>query len=448
MSIIEEAIKRASDTKALEMGVGAMAKTGEMFRNFFPGKEAVIVADTNTIAAAGDAVRESLASAGIRIADEYIFDDPDLHGEWKYVEMVEAFLAKYPGACAVAVGSGVINDLTKLSSDHLGQRYIIVGTAASMDGYTAYGASIEKDGNKQTFSCKAPLGVVCDPYVSAVAPKELVASGYADLLAKIPAGSDWMISDLVKDDPMDDFAFSLVQGNLRKSLSDPEAARRGEVEPTQMLLEGLMMSGFAMQAIQSSRPASGIEHMVSHYWDMEGLCYQGKHVSHGFKVGIGTLISTAFYEFVLNNNIVENMDVDACVAAWPTWDELEARIREIYKDMPKHLAKCLMEAKNKYKDADGLRTQLTALKEGWAELRPRIEKQNFSFEHVYDCLRKVGAPYEPEMIGVSREKMKTTYYGLPFMRSRFTILDVIHRSGNMDKCADFLFGSGGHWEIK
>ena len=32
----------------------------------------------------------------------------------------------------------------------LGLRYMVVGTAASMDGYTAYGAAITKDGMKQT----------------------------------------------------------------------------------------------------------------------------------------------------------------------------------------------------------------------------------------------------------------------------------------------------------
>ena len=46
----------------------------------------------------------------------------------------------------------------KLSSCHAGRRYMTVGTAASMDGYTAYGASIIKDGKKQSFSCPAPLG--------------------------------------------------------------------------------------------------------------------------------------------------------------------------------------------------------------------------------------------------------------------------------------------------
>ena len=74
---------------------------------------------------------------------------------------------------------------------------MVVGTAASMDGYTAYGASITKDGNKQTFDCPAPLGMVLDSNIAAAAPAKLSASGYADLIAKIPAGADWMLADAV-----------------------------------------------------------------------------------------------------------------------------------------------------------------------------------------------------------------------------------------------------------
>ena len=42
------------------------------------------------------------------------------------------------------------------------ESYLCVATAASMDGYTAFGASITHEGAKQTFSCPAPRAVVAD----------------------------------------------------------------------------------------------------------------------------------------------------------------------------------------------------------------------------------------------------------------------------------------------
>lgn len=437
MGRIEDALERARDTKALVIGKGAVSKTGEMFRQLFEGCTAVVVADLNTYKAAGAEAYESLKAAGIPTMEPFIFEDSDLYAEWSFLMRLENHL-KGCDAVAVAVGSGVINDLAKLASEHLGRRYIIVGTAASMDGYTAYGASITFEGNKQTFDCKAPMGVIIDPEIAARAPSEMAASGYADLIAKVPAAADWMLAEAAGEEPIDTFAYNLLHENLKESLAYPAEVHAREVKPTEMLAEGLIMSGFAMQAIQSSRPASGVEHQFSHYWDMEDLCYEGKHVSHGFKVGIGTLVSTACFEFMLKYDM-ESLDVERCVAQWPSWEKMEENIRTVFADKPGHLSRALVESKAKYITAERLREQLTHLKQVWPELREKISAQIFSYDHVHDCLKKVGAPYEPEMIGVSRERLRETFRGIPYMRSRYTIIDLIQRCGLMDEVEAAIF---------
>ena len=444
MNKIEMALDRARDTKALIIGNGVVCRTAEMFSQLFPGRKAVIVADDNTWEVAGKDAQKSLDDAGIESVDAYIFSSEDFYAEWKHVEALKTFLENYD-AVAIAVGSGVINDTVKYVSSLLGRRYMCVGTAASMDGFTAYGASITKDGNKQTFDCPAPLGFVMDSAIAAAAPKELAASGYADLIAKIPAGADWMLAEVVGSEKIDEFAWNLVQNGLKESLADPAAVFAGDVEKTQALAEGLLMSGFAMQAIQSSRPASGTEHQFSHCWDMEDLCYDGKHVSHGFKVGIGTLISTAELEFILEKGL-EDVDVEACVQVWKSWAEMEDEIREVMAGKPGHIARGLAETKGKYVDKEGLRAQIIALKEAWPVLSQRIREQIIPFEKVRESLRMVGAPYEPEMIGVSRERFRKTVSYIPYMRSRFTNIDVIYRLGWMDEFLERMFGQGGVWE--
>ena len=438
------ALYRARDTKALSIGNGAVCRTAEMFSQLFPGRKAIIVADDNTWEVAGKDAQKSLDDAGIESVDAYIFSSEDFYAEWRHVEALKAFLENID-AVVIAVGSGVINDTVKYVSSLLGRRYMCVGTAASMDGFTAYGASITRDGNKQTFDCPAPYGFVMDSAIAAAAPKELAASGYADLIAKIPAGADWMLAEVVGSEKIDEFAWNLVQNGLKESLADPAAVFAGDVEKTQALAEGLLMSGFAMQAIQSSRPASGTEHQFSHCWDMEDLCYDGKHVSHGFKVGIGTLISTAELEFILEKGL-EDVDVEACVQAWKSWAEMENEIREVMAGKPGHIARGLEETKGKYVDKDGLRAQIIALKEAWPVLSQRIREQIIPFEKVRECLRLVGAPYEPEMIGVSRERFRKTVSYIPYMRSRFTNIDVIYRLGWMDEFLERMFGQGGVWE--
>ena len=445
MNDIEAALQRARDTKALEFGPGAMEKLPEMLDTLFPGKEIVIVADENTYRAAGSEVFKILNAAGVPMRENFIFRDPELYAEWSYLEELESYIGQ-TDAVPVAVGSGVINDLTKLASHHLGRRYIIVGTAASMDGYTAYGASITYEGNKQTFDCPAPLGVVFDPAIAAKAPAGMSASGYADLLAKVPAGADWMISDAVGSEPIDDFAFGLVQKNLRKALSDPSAVANGDVEATGMLADGLIMSGFAMQAISSSRPASGTDHQFSHFWDMEGLCYEGRHVSHGFKVGIGTMVSTACLEFLISKDLT-NLDIDSCVASWPTWEEQEQYIRKIFEGKPGHLARGLAESEAKYCGPEGVRSQLESISACWPELREKIRKQIIPFEDVRKMLKLAGAPSGPEEIGVSKARLRDTFRCIPLMRNRFTGIDLIYRAGLLDEVTEHIFGRGGKFEV-
>lgn len=446
MNEIETALQRARDTKALEFGEGAMERLPKMLEALFPGKKVVIVADDNTYNAAGRKVCGILDAAGTQMEDSFIFKDPELYAEWSYLQQLEAYL-KERDAVPVAVGSGVINDLTKLASHHLGRRYVIVGTAASMDGYTAYGASITYEGNKQTFDCPAPLGVVFDPAVAAKAPAGMSASGYADLLAKVPAGADWIISDAVGSEAIDDFAFNLVQKNLRKALSDPAAVADGDVEATGMLADGLIMSGFAMQAISSSRPASGTDHQFSHFWDMEGLCHNGRHVSHGFKVGIGTMVSTACLEFLISKDLTR-LDIDACVAAWPTWEAQEAYIRKIFEGKPGHLARGLAESRAKYCGPEEIRCQLNAIVAVWPELRERIREQIIPFDDVKEMLRLVGAPSRPEEIGVSKARLRDTFKCIPFMRNRYTGIDLIYRAGLLDEVTEHIFGRGGRFEVE
>ena len=446
MNKVESALQRTTDTKALVIGVDTLPQTAEMFKRLFPAGRALVVADSNTWRVAGKEVHRILAEAGIAQDEPHIFTDPKLYAEWTFVGELDGVLAA-TDAVPVAVGSGVINDLTKLCSHHNGRRYMVVGTAASMDGYTAYGASITKDGNKQTFDCPAPLGMVLDPSISAAAPAKMSASGYADLIAKIPAGADWMLADAVGADKMDDFAFGLVQEGLKEALCDPAGVHAGNVAKVEQLAEGLLLSGFAMQATLSRRPASGAEHQFSHLWDMEHLRFNGASVSHGFKVGIGTLASTAFLEMLLDAP-VETLDVEKCVAAWKSWEETERDIRAVFDNDPEFVARGLKETRDKYVDQEGLREQLMRLKRAWPELRGRIRSQIIPFGEVHRRLELVGAPCEPEQIGISRARFRASFEKIPYMRSRYTVIDVAFRCGWMEEWLDRLFGKGGVWQVE
>ena len=450
MTMIEEALTQTTDTKACEIGPGATEAAARMFGELFPeARKAIVIDDPRTRAVAGARVIDLLKAAGRAVAEHVINPDgSDFHATYEKVEEVREAIAAADGAIPVAVGSGVINDLTKRACGELGLRYMVVGTAASMDGYTAYGAAITKDGMKQTMGCKAPLGCIVDSAVAAAAPKEMTASGYADLIAKIPAGADWIIADLIGSEAIHPLAWKLVQGPLRDTLSNPSGCASGDEREVRKLCEGLVMSAFAMQAMGSSRPASGTEHQVAHYWDMEDLAFGGKPVSHGFKVGIGTLASTATLEFLLEQDL-SKMDVEEKVAAWwPSFDDVKATFPSVFPGRPAHVTRAELEYAKKFPTKDALRKELTAIRDNWGELSAKIRAQLMPFAEVKENLRKVGAPAEPEEIGVTRARFRETFAGVPYMRARYFGADLVQRLGLMPALLDRLFGAGGVWETE
>lgn len=444
VSKIEEALKVADETKALIIGSNILHQVPELFKEQFPGKEAIIIADINTYRVAGEEVGHLLQKAGIRQQRCYIYTDPDLYAEYGFVEELVNVL-KSNNAIPIAVGSGTINDLTKLASYETNRRYMCVATAASMDGYTAFGASITYKGAKQTFDCPAPQACLADVAVIRNAPSEMTASGYSDLFAKVTAGADWILSDSLDVEKIDRQSWDIVQGGLHDALADPEGVREGSESAIESLIEGLMLGGFAMQAHKTSRPASGAEHQFSHLWNMEHHTNHGEHISHGFQVAIGTLAITALYELFLETPI-HDLDIEACCQAWPTLNELEEDARERFRDTD-FSGIGVEETRAKYISKEELSVQLQILRGNWAEIRSKLKRQLVPYSEVKQRLLQVGAPVNPEDIGVTREYLKQTFIRAQYIRRRFTILDVAIRINLLDEWLEKLFGKGGSWEI-
>lgn len=435
---LAEALRSARETRALVIGRGVLAETGRVFQEQFPGRGAVVVADERTLALAGRTVTEALERSGVSCLAPFVFRDPSLQAEIRFVEELEGSLRPHE-AVPIAVGSGTINDLVKLAAHRAGREsYCCVATAASMDGYTAFGASITFRGAKQTFQCPAPRAVVADIDVIRGAPAEMTASGYADLSAKVTAGADWILADALGVEPVDPRAWAIVQGGLRDSLADPAGVRAGTASALTPLVEGLMLGGFAMQWSRTSRPASGAEHQFSHLWDMEHHTHNGAAPSHGFKVGVATLAVTRFYEQVLAFGW-SSLNIDRCLAAWPNADAEEALVRRLFAETD-FAETAVTETRAKHISPEELRGQLEQLKRTWPAIGERLRGQLLSSAEMQRRLELVGAPTEPEQIGISRRRLVESFFRACCIRRRFTVLDLAVRTGTLDFLLEGFIG--------
>lgn len=442
---IEQALADCDDTDVVVMGEGVMKRTGEVFKELFGEAPAIIVADENTWQAAGEGVRNSLDRTGIDVVEEIrLPGHPTLYASYDNCVALRNRLAVHEGAVACSIGSGTLNDLTKRACDELGRRYMNVCTAASMDGYAAFGASLTEDGFKHTMSCRAPQGLICDLTVMAAAPSRCTATGLGDLIEKVPAGADWILADELGIEPIDGAVWDLVQGPLPRAISDPAGLANGQPTAFEGLVEGLTMSGLAMQKYRvSSRPASGAGHQFSHVWEMEHLGMdQEPPLTHGFKVGLGTIAMLALWENVLDLDLT-GLDIDAAVRSWPSRREMESKVRSNFTgDM---VEPAVEQTLAKYLDESALRDRLNLVRQKWPQIQQRCREQVMPANQVEGILREVGGVYHPSQIGLGEKRFHDTYYRCQMIRSRYTLLDFLLEAGLLEREVERLFQAGGFW---
>jgi glycerol-1-phosphate dehydrogenase [NAD(P)+] len=441
---IQAALGGATDTQSVTIGPGAVGSVAEVFGRVFGDRAAVAVADENTWRSAGEQAQRHLEAAGYRTEKPFLFPPSTfVYAEYGNVETLRDALRDVD-AIPVAVGSGTLNDLVKRAAHELERPYMTVATAASMDGYTAFGASIAKDGHKQTMSCPAPRAFVADLTVLATAPADMTASGYGDLLGKVTAGADWIVADAFGIEPIDPRVWELVQGPLRESIGRPAELAAGDRRALEDLVEGLVMSGLAMQAHASSRPGSGAEHQFSHLWEMEGLGRDRQPpLSHGFKVGVGSVAIAALYERLLRRDL-SALDIEALRTAWRTPEEVQEAV-EAAHTTPGLSDAAVKETLAKHVDADQLARRLMLLRERWPALRERLEQQLLPAGRLREMLKAAGCPSSPAEIGLPRSAFKETYHRAQMLRRRYTVLDLATETGLLGELVDELFAPGGFW---
>jgi glycerol-1-phosphate dehydrogenase [NAD(P)+] len=293
-------------------------------------------------------------------------------------------------------------------------------------------------------TCPAPQAVVADLEVLAGAPPGMTASGYGDLLGKVTAGADWLVADALGVEPVDPRAWELAQGPLREAVGRPRELAGGDRDALGRLVEGLVLSGLAMQAHASSRPASGAEHQFSHLWEMEGLGHDRRPpLSHGFKVGLGTVAVAALYERLLERDLTA-LDVEALCRAWPGPEEAEAAVRAAHTT-PGLAEAAVAETMAKHADAVTLGRRLELLADRWPVLRDRLATQLLPAERLREMLAAAGCPTSPSEIGLSWPAFRDSYHRARMIRRRYTALDLAAETGTFGELVDELFAPGGFW---
>jgi len=218
--------------------------------------------------------------------DKLSFEDILLMKGGSYDEALEAMNAiTDKNALLVAFGGGSIIDAVKLMANTLDVTYITVPSTLSNDAIYSPIARLLKEGKKQSFGVKAPLGIIADVNIIKDSPRKLLLAGVGDLVSNASAVKDWQLAHVDKGESINNFALALasLSGNsvIPYTFDDIRSSRFiGD------LANGLVISGLAMVLANSSRPASGAEHMISHAIDD---LFPSRSTLHGLQVAWGHL---------------------------------------------------------------------------------------------------------------------------------------------------------------
>ena len=364
----------------------------------------LIVADENTFAAAGEKTLDYLQNKNIT---KVIFSGKEiLIPNEIAIEKVTENLQNTD--LIVGIGSGVIQDLCKYVSFKNNIPYLIVATAPSMDGYASNGAAMITDGMKVTYSATLPTAIIADTLVLKNAPIDMIKAGYGDIIGKYSALNDWKLSRAVNGEYFCDYIYNLTYEQINRTLELADGILKRNEESIKTLMEALVIIGIMMSFATTSRPASGSEHHLSHFFEITGIIDNTPYFSHGIDVAYSTVITAKIREELLNKRFPQKLYRH-------TANEYETNMKNIYKQVADGCIKLQEKVGFYAKD----RSKIYLEKEN--EIREILAEMPSSKE-IIDMLSLVELDINEFYNHYSKEKLENAILYAKDLKDRFSVL--------------------------
>jgi len=421
--------QHTNPTRLIAYDEEAIAQLPTSLSEFTSGRRMALVADRRTFAVAGHGAEHTLGTGGWSVHTVIVPDDchgspvcDDLTYEWLREQIPDVDML-------LAVGGGVINDLTKWVAFDRRRPYAVLATCASMNGYTAANIAATLKGVKSIVYAQAPVAVLAVPSVIQNAPFELTASGLGDVVAKPITTADWIMNHVLFGEYFCPEIAEMITTIEPSYFNHPEDVRDRKLPAIQALYEALIYSGVAMTVVGTSAPASGGEHMLSHTLDMMASVDGVPHDLHGRQVGLGTVFAAALYERLFEIDHPKPAVIPRGIDRG-FWGPIADSIAGQYEQKQPHL-KIMRE---KMADPAAFKSLMDAV-------RGRVRSPGA----LKDCLRQAGAAHAIGDIKCSRKRMLAAVLHMHEIRKRCTVVDLAWTMGVLPGAAEELVDQ---WLVK
>ena len=384
----------------IRIGSGLVTQVGEILReNGFP-RRLLLIGDRDTLAAAAG-IEESLT--GFEVT-RHCYDTLRV-ATMDDVRLVEDYLDRVDAV--VAVGTGSIHDPSRLACARRNKPLCLFATAPSMDGFASYNAPIVDGGFKTTHAAKCPEVIIADTKILAAAPKALKSAGFGDMISKYIALIDWQVSHLVTGETYCPRVAELTRTAVDRLMTMADRVTLEDEETAAAVLESLLMTGIAMSFTRTSRPGSGTEHILAHYWECIELL-EGKIPNfHGEDVGVATLLTLREYEDLASRETVTaHPEVNDWDAVYRAYGPLAGDVRKL--NTPDTIT-------------DGIEPRV--IEEKWPEIRA-IVRSVPDYDACYRAMKAAGCKTTIAEIGKDPAFVAESLLYHPYMRRRLSLRRV------------------------
>lgn len=390
-------VRHELNIKEAVIGRGVIKETGEILKRNGFGKKLLFVADKNTLKAA-DGVVDALKDFEISFK---IYENLR-EASVEQVEVIKGLLKDNDGV--ISVGTGSLNDICRKAAAEENKLLCLFATAPSMDGFASYSSPLTDGNFKLTYPAKSPEVIIGDTEILAKAPLELKSAGFGDMVGKYVGLIDWQVSALISGEYYCPKVAELTKKATDNIMSLADKITAEDCESAGAVMEALLLTGIGMSFTKTSRPASGTEHILSHYWECQKLLKGELSDYHGKKVGVATLLIMREYEklYKLKSVKAKKEKID--------WNAVYDNYGELKDDVIR------LNTPDTITDGVDPKT----IEKNWGKIREIIASVP-SYNDIYTAMKKAGCATETEQIAVS-DKLKAD--GLkyhPYMRRRLSL---------------------------
>ena len=386
----------------IEIGSGLVSEVGEILKKNGFGPRLLLTADEQTLAAA-DGIEASLS--GFTIV-RHIW--PSIRvATMQDVKKIESYFDRVDGV--LAVGTGSVHDPCRLACARHNVPLCLFATAPSMDGFASYSAPIVNGNFKITYPAKCPEVIIGDTKILAAAPAALKSAGFGDMVSKYIALIDWQVSNLLTGESYCERVAALTRQATDQIFAMAGRVTKRDEKTAAAIFESLLLTGIAMSFTKTSRPGSGTEHIMAHFWECMELLDSKTPNYHGEDVGVTTLIMLRYYEALARLPQV-TAHPEIC-----NWDEIYSIYGPLAPDVQKLNTPDTI--------TDGIAPR--RIEACWPQIR-RIVQSVPSYDACLAAMRQAGCKTTIGEVGKAPDFVEISFRFHPYMRRRLSLKRVSH----------------------